>query len=223
MDKIDITEPRFTQAEVLETLPWLKPKTLQNWVSRDVLRIQDPNPGRQAKRAYSGIDIIVLGFMARLGESLGIGPSAARELARRVALHATDMHTYYPAKKENGCLRWVIAGDEYDSYHRGYIVKYNGKHQIFILKDLGILRTQFPGIYVTVEIDFLILAVLDAIYLVLAGKRARRRATVSGQSHDDVRQLREAIKFLRKLSQPQNTLDEGPKDADDGGNGADTD
>jgi hypothetical protein len=208
MERIDLDEPWFTQAQVLDAVPALTPKTLQNWASRGILDLHEPNPGRQAKRLYTGIGVIMLAFMARV-TALGIGPSAARDMAETVAKHAADIHRAYPVSEENGRLQWTIAGSHYELYHRGYIIKHKDQHRIIIqMEGLGILRTQFPHVYLTVEIDFLVLSVLNEIYRVAAGQKASRKLKVSAPTAADARELRKLAKFFRDFSQPQEADDE---------------
>jgi hypothetical protein len=211
MDKIDLETPRFTQAEVLEMLPNLSAKTLQNWTSRGVfdLGLENQNPGRQGKRRYTGIGVVMLAFMAEL-TGIGLGPSVTIKLADDVAAHAMDVHEVYPAREENGFLNFVISGSHYNIYHRGYIVKIDDDYRIFIRKEgLGIARTIYPFMYITVEIDFLILTVLSKIYAHISGKKIENRITA--ETEEDRKLLQEITDLTKRLSSP------GRKD---GGNNA---
>lgn len=192
MDRIDLNQPRFTQAQVLKLVPELSAKDLQNWVSRGVLEVENPSPGRQGKRLYTGAAIVALIFMARI-TSLGIGPKAAFSMAGKVMDHAEHIHEVYPTNEENGRLVWTIAGGLPELYHRGYIFKFKGKHIIDIRKEeLGIARTLLPNVYITVEIDFLVLGAFNRLYAFLAGVTLQEEAT-EGEELEDLLRFRKEI------------------------------
>src|SRR5215472_4712129 len=106
MERIDLQEPRFTQAQVLTILRILKEKTLQNWVSRGLIEPGNLNPGRQGKRLYSAADVISLEFMTK-ATALGIPPSAAKQMTKVVVERAIELHETYDAKEVDGQLRWT--------------------------------------------------------------------------------------------------------------------
>lgn len=170
MERIDLDQPRFTQAQVLQLVPALSAKDLQNWVQRGVLEVENPSPGRQGKRLYTGYGIIALAFMAHM-TALGIGPKAAFSMAAQVVEHAVHVHEVYPVQFEQGKLPYVIVGGLIEIYHRGYIYKFKGEHVINIQKEpLSDLRVYFPEVYITVEVDFLVFRYLNRIYKFLAGE-----------------------------------------------------
>lgn len=85
----DLEKPMFTQKQLLRLLPDMKPKTLQNWAARGILDVGEQKPGRQGKRLYSPLDVIILGFMHEVG-LYGIPPLTAKELAGLVAEEAVE-------------------------------------------------------------------------------------------------------------------------------------
>ena len=170
MERIDLYQPRFAPAEVLRLVPTLTAKTLMNWNDLRVFEVYEPTPGRGRPRRYTPAGIIVLSFMARI-TTLGIGPAAAYGMGKTLLEHAERLHALYPAEEENGRLAWTIYGLVPEGYRRGYVVKFKDEHVLLIEKEeLGVTRTTMPDVYVTVEVDFLILAALERIYAFLAGE-----------------------------------------------------
>ena len=84
MERIDLDQPRFTPAQVLQAfVPTLTAKRLENWIERKVIEVTEPTPGRGRGRRWSAAGVIVLTFMARV-TALGIGPTAAYSMAQTV-------------------------------------------------------------------------------------------------------------------------------------------
>jgi DNA-binding transcriptional MerR regulator len=164
MDRLDLEKPQFSQSDVLTLAPEIKAKMLQNWNDRGLLNTKNQLPGRQGKRLYSGVGVVMLRFMGAM-TNLGIQPSDAREMADRIGDHAVGLHGVYPTSDDRGIPEWVIAGSHPEFYHRAYIIKDGSKYLAIIMKEeLGIMRTLLPHTYITVEIDFLVLQTLNRIY-----------------------------------------------------------
>lgn len=68
----------YEQREVL-AITGIKAATLQNWANRRIVELEHPNPGRQAKRLYSALDIYKIGFLNEMGR-LGLAPFVANQL-----------------------------------------------------------------------------------------------------------------------------------------------
>jgi DNA-binding transcriptional MerR regulator len=164
MDRIDLEKLQFPQADVLILAPEIKAKMLQNWNDRGLLDTKNQLPGRQGKRLYSGVGVVMLRFMAAM-TNLGIQPSDAREMADRIGNHAIELHNVYPTRNDRGIPEWVIAGGHPELYHRAYILRDGDKYRAMIMKDdLGIMRPLLHHTYITVELDFLVLQTLNRIY-----------------------------------------------------------
>jgi hypothetical protein len=169
MQRIDLEAPRFTQAEVLAMAPELTAKTLQNWTSRNVLEAGE-RPGRQGKLRYTAMGVIALVFMAKLGR-LGHSPAAAFHLFDEVSDRVDHLHSGYPATEDDGCLRWPIEASRLSEYARGYIFDKGGEPTIRIYpNDLALARFEMPSVYITVEVDILVLEMLGRIYAFLSGR-----------------------------------------------------
>ena len=170
MERIDLTQPRFTQAQVLQLVPKLAAKDLQNWVQRGVIDVGNPLPGRQGKVLYTGAGVVALAIMARLTK-LGIGPRAADAVADRAIDHAVMLHDKYPVASNSGYLSWIIVTEEASVYHRGYVFRHGDEH-VMLIKNGELdfhLRLVLPDIYITIELDILLLSTFNRLYKLLAG------------------------------------------------------
>lgn len=169
MDRIDLEQPRFTQAQVLKLVPALRAKDLQNWLNRGIFEVEEASPGRQGKRHYTSVGVIALAFMAEL-TALGIGPAVAYRMVDTLAEHALMVHKVYPTDKDKNTPFWVIIGNAPHLYHQGFVFKHSGKQVMLIRRDDKLLRPFLPDAYITVEVDFLVFWVLNRIYAFLAGE-----------------------------------------------------
>ncbi|NJO53843.1 MAG: hypothetical protein HC829_02495 [Bacteroidales bacterium] len=178
--KIDLAAPIFTQADVLEILPGLKAKTLQNWNERRLLDTGDQTAGRGGKRMYSGINIIKLSFMNLITE-FGIGPKFASETASFIVGRANDVHSNHKIIVEDDGVHWAIDAGNIDSYKVGFITKKTDSRYDFELEDQHHSRMRRfgePHIYLSIEVDFHILSTLNSIYRHLKSKEKDVRADV---------------------------------------------
>jgi len=165
-DRIDLKTATFTQAQVLELIPELSAKTLQNWNERDILGVRPP--GRKGKRRqYTGLGVIALKFMADV-VVLGIQPGEACEIAQQFAERALEVHRNHTAVEQNGRLMWTIDAANRDAYRTERIIKLNGKHGLYGAMHKAVWPFG-PHVYITVEVDLLVIEMLNAIYRVLAG------------------------------------------------------
>lgn len=176
MERIDLGEPRFAQADVVQLVPGLTPRTLQNWAER-LLEFDEPNPGRGAQRFYTAFAIVVLRFMQALVE-LGVPPSAARDMAAEVSDAVVDLHRTYPAKEEPDRLHWPINAKTAHKLRRAYIFKSKkGEYAARIEHgDLSnIALTVSPTAYITVQVDVLSLEAFNAIYAFIAANPEQKK------------------------------------------------
>jgi DNA-binding transcriptional MerR regulator len=74
-----LTEPRYTQPEVLQ-VTGLKAPVLQTWVNRGAIRLSEQNPGIGRRRLYSALDVVKLAIMRRMAD-LSIDLSVSKEIA----------------------------------------------------------------------------------------------------------------------------------------------
>ncbi|MCA0319823.1 MAG: hypothetical protein LCH88_17320 [Proteobacteria bacterium] len=115
---LDLSTPALRQADILQAIPGLKEKSLQNWYQRKILRnneeavrsglVDSENPGRQAKRLANAYGFLVIATMYEMGQ-LWIDPADAREIGFKVAQRADELN-------ETGKLnRLEIAADDYEN------------------------------------------------------------------------------------------------------------
>ena len=185
MDKLDLETPRFTQAKVLEIIPALTAKAMQNWTTRGIVQDAEteanPASGRQARRRYSAVTVIMLDFVSSVAD-LGIGPAVAGELAGQVGERAIALHDEYPAEiGDAGTLEFVEKLHYQERYARGFIYKTEGQHILDIrYQDFSVARQFFPSVYITVEIDRLILVSLNRIYMAEGKRQLGKGSTTKG-------------------------------------------
>lgn len=98
---LDLSTPALRQADILQAIPGLKEKSLQNWYHRKILRnseeairtglVDNEKPGRQAKRLANAFGFLVIATMYEMGR-LGIEPADAREIGFALIERADDMN-----------------------------------------------------------------------------------------------------------------------------------
>lgn len=192
--RLDLTHPQFTQAQVVG-ITGLAPKTLQNWASRGIIELAEQNPGRQAKRLYSALDIIKLGFISRIVDGSGVSASVASMFADQIADRALEWWAEKPEEKDHeGRLGVSIKSWEMDRYKVAALYISGGVPVMREVppEDRDLLRTILPTVYVTVEIDILISSYLNKILEIAAkpaarAKRALRRRKVAAPSAETMR------------------------------------
>lgn len=165
MDKLPLNVPRFQQKQVLQMASACSAKDLQNWLTRGIIPHADKNPGKQGRRLWSPAGVIFLQAMSYLTK-LNIPPSEAADLAAKVSGHAQDIYDQYPyEKEEDGSLVWAVSAELMGMYHRAYVFKVDGTHRVMILSGgLGIRRTVYPEVYITIEVDVLIFRLLNLMH-----------------------------------------------------------
>ena len=201
MDRIDLEQITFTQADVLRLVHGLAAKDLQNWHERKVLT--GPSTGKGVRRQYTALGVIAVRFILRMVD-LGLKPSDAAQLLPAVLNHALHIHGMHPAREEDSRLRWIIAADAIHLYHRGYVFRRGDKHVILIRQeDLGLERTFLPEVYITVEIDQLIISALGGIYALMAGDEVPTGIVITGAADEkEAETARRAAKFALELKPP---------------------
>ena len=170
MQRIDLTHPRFVQSELLEMIPGLTPKMIENWTVRIPGLQPSEKLGSGKKRTYSPVAFIVFAVMVKL-VNLGIKPSEAFNIANQLGWRAIHFHNTIEPEVEDGRLKWVAHRGVLDLYHRGLIAKKDGQHVIMIghAEQFEELRMATPLIHITVEVDMLIMGLLNTIYRKVAG------------------------------------------------------
>jgi hypothetical protein len=163
MRRIDLDEPRFTQAQVLQCVPGLTPKTLQNWLApaRGIIPIHQ-RPGRQGKIRWSALQIVALSYMV-LVVRLGIPPHASFALSTAVKTRALHLHKSIDPVPEGEVPNWHAGVLDYDQL---YVVSDQDQvyRQYFKSTEYDLLRSSSPGAYIVIEVDRLVLDSLNLIY-----------------------------------------------------------
>ena len=171
MQRIDLSQPRFVQAELLQMIPSLTSKMIENWTVRVPGLQPSERLGSGRKRTYSPVGVVVLAIMVKLVD-LGIKPSEAFDIAKQIGLRAIPLHEAFEPELKDELLRWVTRPQVLDLYHRGLIAKKDGRHVIMIgqTQELEELRLAVPLIHITIEVDMLIMGLLNMIYRQVAGR-----------------------------------------------------
>lgn len=193
MDELDDLErPIFTQKDVLRMLPDMKAKTLQNWASRGVLDVGDQKPGKQGKRLYTPLGVIMLDFMLKAGE-WGIPPERSVDLADHIAEAALQFWASPPEimVPEGTKHRWIpVTPEKMKSYRRAIIHQWTGhdlapigsgggydttspittKSYFKFVEDLNDFETRLDNwsLCMLVEVDFLIAQTINRMFLLKA-------------------------------------------------------
>lgn len=84
---------QFTHADVVRATGIL-PSVLQDWVNREVIKLETGKPGRGKKRQFTEIDLIKIGFMKSLND-FGVPPLAAADIAEAFQDRAETALNYY--------------------------------------------------------------------------------------------------------------------------------
>lgn len=78
---------KYTQKDVVR-LTGVKPSTLQNWINRGIVTLQEKHPGKQFKRSYTFVDVVGIAAMVEM-TGLNIPPAVASKalkgITRRVS------------------------------------------------------------------------------------------------------------------------------------------
>lgn len=179
MERLDLTAPRFSQADVLQILPELKASTLQNWANRGKSEAAGQSPGRQGKRMYTARGLVALKFTAQLNDML-IPPSVALQFADQVAGAAQQI---WDAKLEEpdeaGCPQISILGEPNlfgleggeQIYRRAYIWREDAKTFAFEIRRKSLSRIMHSKPVLMVEVDLLAIEVINAIHRYLYDRK----------------------------------------------------
>ncbi|PDT85781.1 hypothetical protein [Sinorhizobium sp. BJ1] len=202
MERVDLQDITFDQAETLALVPGLKAKQLQNWNESGV--IDSPNVGKGKKRLYSGLGVVGLRAMVRLVE-FGIRPSEAAPLCNQVMERALALHDETPQAEGSSRPEFTVVAHMIDVYHRGYIYRFDDRHKMTIIQgDLGQLRLFLPENYHTIEVDLLIFKALNAIYMKLAGETPPEEPVVTGDNSQEALEIvNDSLAFKARLSAPR--------------------
>ena len=174
MDRINLHEPLFTQAQVLRCVPGLTAKTLQNWLApnRRVIPIEI-RPGQQGKIRWSGLQIVALAYMV-LVVRLGIPPHASFALSAAVQARALHLHSSVEPVFDGKTLAWSANLPDGFVHDQLYVVSdHDGVYrQYFRSSEYDRLMASSPGAYMVIEVDRLILDTLSVIYQLATGMPA---------------------------------------------------
>lgn len=186
---IELRTPYFAQAAVLEILPDLPAKTLQNWLSRNVLVLENQNPGRQAKRYFTPYGVIVLAFMIALTER-GFSPSDSAEMSTSVADRASEIFDRLISEVDISSDGPFIPypANSYDKCQRHLIMKSDGRFFLTELHDdidvVSWKRTVFAPIYTVIETDMFIIDTVNKI-ISWTHRNAGKMKQLSSRSVED--------------------------------------
>ena len=170
---LDLEEPRFTQGEVLRMLPMLKAKTLQNWVSRGIIEVDESRPGKGKRVLYTPLGVIGLDFMARV-TLYGVPPAKASAMADDVIDLAVE-------RIENGFFdviddadgRWIpVTPETIVNFRRAQITTYDGsEYHLGYWDDVNDFSERHSSaVVISIEVDFCIAQAVNRIFLLEAGK-----------------------------------------------------
>lgn len=179
----DLETPMFTQKQVLRMLPDMKAKTLQNWAQRGILDVGDQKPGKQGRRLYTPVGVVMLDFMHRVG-LYGVPPERAAEMADHVAEAALQFWKAGPEiiRTADGKSDWIpVTPDRMKQYRKARIVSFNsvsldgeGGQTLSYLKfeqDLEDPRERMlHTLSLVVEVDFNIAQAINRMFLLEAGE-----------------------------------------------------
>ncbi len=177
MARINLHEPRFTQAQVLECVPGLTAKTLQNWLApaRGIFPIEQ-RPGRQGKIRWSALQIISLAYMV-IVVRLGIPPHASFALSDPVRTRALDLHRSIDPVPWREGLDWHAGVPDHFVYDQLYVATDHHEvfRQYFRSTEHDVFRKSNPGAYIVVEVDRIVLDTLNLIARLPLGREADPR------------------------------------------------
>lgn len=164
---MDLHAPLFTQAAVLSILPELPAKTLQNWLSRGIIKLEIHNPGREAKRYYTTYGVIVLSLMTEMG-SHKVGPSDALDIGFQVANRAADILKLYKWNDDQDGYKSIdYPSCDYKLLKRHVITR--GPNRAYIsevgpeLDQDNWHRTVYSPIFTVIETDLFVISILNRI------------------------------------------------------------
>lgn len=171
----NLEDPIFTQADVLKILPDLTAKNLQNWAERGLLDIDNPRPGRQGKRLYTAVGVIMLAAMNRMVK-FGLGPTDARDLVDPIAECAVQLWRRAPDEEgQHGERKIVHEYGKLVTYRRGYVVRRGDAYAMNIQtepfqSDLSPhQRLGLPWDYHVIEIDLMVIGLLNKLHRLVSG------------------------------------------------------
>lgn len=174
----DLEKPLFTQSQVLRMLPDLKAKTLQNWASRGLLDAGDQKPGRQGRRLYTPLGVIMLNFMQQI-VFLGIPPERADELANQLAEAALEFWRSVEIGRsdDDKSRRVLVSQDRLKSFRRARVVVFKSedtacgyRSYLEFVDNLDDVADRYHfRIGIVVEVDFIILETINRMFQLEAG------------------------------------------------------
>ncbi|MFD0933862.1 hypothetical protein [Methylobacterium trifolii] len=183
MERLDLAKPQFTQAEVLQIIPHLSGKTLQNWKSRGLINSGDTS-GKGNRHLYSALGIVMLNFMDKITR-IGISPALARSVSNRVAECAVELwNLQIDHVRADGMREIAVFADGNDTYRRGFLYNYEIGHS-FIVSRQDPIGSLSPRIFVVVAVDLINIAVLNMINRRLAGIKPAQGHIVSTFADED--------------------------------------
>ncbi len=178
--RLDLSEPRFTQAQACE-ITGLSRASIQTRLNRGQVKLAQQHPGRQAKRLLSPLDLIKLSFIEQMSRH-HFSSGVAAEIADEVAGHALHWWKTHPETTEpifdtkTGQVRddlpgitlkgWKEGWD--DLWHLAIFANADAVTEMhtFKLSDKKYWMSEnlfFPDIYTVIQIDVLISRIINRI------------------------------------------------------------
>lgn len=170
---IDLDKPWFTQRQLLELVPQLTAKNLQNWIERGLMDTGGQKPGKAGRLYYTPLAAVLLTFVTEV-VSLGVRPSSAFEMAEWLDARVRELWANKPEEFPESPEEPVsVKTWRLEVYRRAYVYRGEGGHHVWIEAEAPEVRTErlwlLPSVYIAVEIDLLSLRVLKRAQRLMAG------------------------------------------------------
>lgn len=172
--RLDLSEPRFTQAQAC-AITGLPPASIQTRLNRGQVKLAQHNPGRQAKRLLSGLDLIKLSFIEQMSRhhfSSGVAAEIAEEIANHAARWSEQLEEVIEtvdaaeipelrlgATKESWTGNWRLAVFTNSDGDQDVQPFQHSDDDRFALLE----KYVFPEIYTVIQVDVLICTIINKI------------------------------------------------------------
>jgi hypothetical protein len=163
----DLRTPLYTQADILEMVPGLTSKTLDNWIGRGVIRTDMERPGKRGRLYWTPASVVLLRSLLSLTK-VGLPPAAAAAIAQEVEGQIDSfLGRFKLAEGERGVPSFITRFDEIDVLHRAIVEQSeDGTFSFYVLEGGSreyLQRMHAAYAYIVVEIDIVISASLNTI------------------------------------------------------------
>lgn len=181
---IDLLKPVFTHVDAI-AITGVTGKTLQNWAQRDIIKLGTQNPGRQGKRLYRPVDLIVIKFLNDAREQ-GLAVSEAASFSHELVNRALDFWDTSLLRFDEGPPKIVFDGSNWDKYSKAVTyLDEQGQRCFRALPPtdgdtsqadrLAVIDTFGPHVYLVIQTDVLIAVTINKIIDYLSGPTAPGR------------------------------------------------